>query len=217
MKRRFAFFIALLVLCVPALFADTLTFAGTTLPSPNPGYLGMVNPGGVFTLIAPIQGMAVNTGPAVLSDAVFVLTTGSPSSVNGSVVSYTTGGFALYALSDWNFGSESGTNPLLTGLLGDSALAVLQGTPPNLGNVFAGKVTGGSLLGTFGTVDLTQFGTVNGGGVLSVQLVTGLDSSGLHSVPEVTIFQLTTTPTPEPVSSVLLLSGIGTLFVRRRR
>jgi len=207
----------MLLVSLPAL-GDSLTFTGGA-PATN-GYFALIASGtGAFDLVAPISSLAVGSGGSYSDSAVLALQTGAAVGTPGPLsLSYSGGAFALYSLADWNFGTESGTNPLLTGTLGTGLAQYLQPVPgpsPQLyATAFLGQITDGSLLGSFGGYDLSAKNPVGGGGVASISIDLALLNGGLLSVPVETEMAITT---PEPSTLILLSSGTLLMFFRRRR
>jgi hypothetical protein len=219
MKLRPILMVVLITFCILPAFADTLTFTGGA-PG-QPGYVADISTTGVFSLIAPITTLQTGLGGTYNANVVFFVQTGIPIA-NDSVartLGYSGGAFGMYSVSDWDFATEhwnSGATALMSGTLGNSVAIYLQQDPsnPNLFlTVFLAQLNDGTLAGTFGGYDLAQNSPFAGGGVGNISLDVLVDpNSGIISIPVETKIVIT----PEPSTLVLLVSGIGGIYWRRR-
>ena len=213
--RRLSLVACVLLFLSLSAAADTLTFIGTSpVPQDPTKYFGLIGGNAQFTLVAPINVLATGGGGTYVDSAVLVIQTGNGTGPIGTSFLYNSGAVALYATSNYDFTTQTGTNPLFAGLLGNSVATVelLPANPtPFLVTAFGGVISSGTYFGSFGGYNLTP-NSVTGGSATSISLDFSIDQNGVSSLPTLTILQTT----PEPAAMLLMASGLVPVFWRRR-
>lgn len=216
MKRAILNALALLLLTPSLALADSLVFTSTNsagsfwayLPNdPNWGFYGGITTGSVSVNGGPAINLSAGCDPDA-NNCWTIWTTGAVTSVNGSVVTFSTTNSVL------SLSGGPGYDLLLNGLFTNPQLDLSTGV---FTSSFTGTVTGTALE----LLGFSGLGSINVSGTFELQIGTLIDPNGAWGENDV-IYAITnddipTQPVPEPGTLALFGTGLLALAGIARR